>query len=211
MDKEKNIPSSEETTEKTLTVDNVNDQKKKKRHNILRLLTRSVCFACFLWFVHTNQKIQEKIQVQEISELSANYIYPVIRWFAVPLFFIPLIPLALLHFLAVPNSAYPVTRNGNKKSMMVSIFVNALHCHNIMPASNTITRCMYCYYHFFYKSSLTCHITEKIFSIIFFVGLFIVSVMWEYSIMLSYNSVLDTITIFKFARLQNRQEHDLQV
>ncbi|KAI9255032.1 hypothetical protein EDC94DRAFT_618117 [Helicostylum pulchrum] len=210
MDKEKNIPSSEETIEKTLTVDNVNDQK-KKRHNILRLLAKSVCFAYFLWSIHTNQEIQEKTPAQETPELSANYIYSVIRWFSVPLFFIPLIPLALLHFLAVPNSAYPVTRNGNKKSMTVSIFTNAMCCLSIMLVSKIIDMSIYCYHHFFYKSSLTHNIPGKIFSIIYSANLFSISNSWADSIMFSYNSILDTVTIFKFARLQNRQEHDLQV
>lgn len=136
-----------------------------------------------------------------MSEFSASYIYPVVFWFAVPLSFIPPIPFALLHFLAVSDSTHPVIRNGSKKSMIVSIFINVMYCLNMTSISNIITRSMYCYYCFFYKSNLTDDISWKLFTILYSAILYFISDLWADSIMISYNSVLDTVTIYKFAIL----------
>lgn len=173
------------------------------------MLVKLVCFwyhICF--FLYTNA---EKFGQQVVPQFSTNYIYPVIYCLIVAYSLMTIIPFVLLRFFKTPYSTYPMARNGNEKSLIWTLFMNDANIFSLKFSTDIIARSI-CYFHYcFYKSSLIENLTEKLLAITYFAALFFTFSIWGISIKYSYNGVLDTIAMWKFAILQKRQGHDLQV
>lgn len=159
------------------------------------------------WFLYANK---EKFGEQVVPKFSTNYIYPVINGFGVALLLMTIIPFVFLRFFATPYSNYPKARNSNGKSLIMTLLINAVNCHYSKFSFDVVARSIYYFYHCFYKSNLIENLTEKLLAITYF-ALFFSFCSWRTFIVSTYNGVLDSIAMWKFAILQKRQGHNLKV